>query len=194
MVGAGVTRFCFVVPPDRTDVVSYYGAEAGGRPAAYVVQPSPVGLCDAIFRALPLIRPEEQVVVGLPDSLWFPEHALRFLGDGGLSFLCFPVEEPERFDVVISSDDGEVREMRVKQWEPGSRWIWGAFKLDGATLRALHDLWCERGRADAHVGTLVNAWLARGNSARAVRAGELYLDVGIARDYREAVKLFQEIE
>ena len=192
MVAGGVTRFCFVIAPDKTDILAYYGAEAGGRPAAYVVQDSPAGLCDAIFRALPLIRPEEQVVVGLPDTLWFPEHALRLLPAGGLSFLCFPVAEPERFDAVIAADDGEVREIRVKDEDPRTRWVWGAFKLDGATLQALHDLWCERGREDAYVGTLVTAWIARGGTARAVKAGEVYVDVGSGSGYREALKLVGE--
>jgi len=192
MVFAGVTRVCFVVAPGKSDIVDYYGAEAGGRPATYVVQPRPVGLCDAIFRALPLIRPEEQVVVGLPDTLWFPEHGLRQLGDGGLSFLCFPVADPQRYDAVISGEDGEVREIRVKHQDPGSSWVWGAFKLDGATLRALHDLWLSRGREDVSVGTLVNAWLSHGGSARAVRGGELYLDVGRVGGYREAVRVLAE--
>ncbi len=151
--------------------------------------PRPAGLCDAVFRALPLIRPEDPVVVGLADALWFPEHALRLLGDGGLSFLCFPVAEPERFEAVVAGEDGEVREIRVEHRDPGSRWIWGAFKLDGATLRALHDLWIERRRGDTSVGALVNAWIERGGTARAARAGEVYVDAGTASGYREAARL-----
>jgi dTDP-glucose pyrophosphorylase len=189
LVSGGVTRLCFVIAPGKSDIVAHFGAEAGRRPVAYVVQPRSAGLCDAVFRALPLIRPEDPVVVGLPDALWFPEHALRLLGDGGLSFLCFPVAEPERFEAVVAAEDGEVREIRVEQRDPGTRWIWGAFKLDGATLQVLHDLWCERGREDRRFGTLVNAWLARGGAARAVRAGEVYVDVGTADGYREAIEL-----
>lgn len=192
LVCAGVTRVCFVVAPGKSELVDYYGATAGGVPATYVVQPRAVGLCNAVFRALPLIRPEDQVVVGLPDTLWFPEHALRLLGDGGLSFLCFPVPDASRHEAVLSGDDGEVREIRVKQKDPGSRWIWGAFKLDGATLRALHDSWIERGREDVRVGTLVTAWIQRGGAARAVRAGEVYVDVGTAGGYREAVRLLAD--
>jgi dTDP-glucose pyrophosphorylase len=179
LVAGGATRICFVVATGSLEVVAHYGAEAGKRPAAYVVQPRPRGLCDAVFRALPLIGPEEQVLVVRPDAVWFPEHALRLLGDGGLSFLCFPVAEPERYEAVLSGDDGEVREIRVEEPDPGSRWIWGALKLDGATLRALHDLHGERGREDTCLGTLINAWIARGGSARAVRAGEVYLDAGL---------------
>jgi dTDP-glucose pyrophosphorylase len=179
LIAAGATRICFVVAAGSLEVVAHYGAEAGRRPAAYVIQPRPRGLCDAVFRALPLIGPEEQVLVVRPDAVWFPEHALRLLGDGGLSFLCFPVAEPERYEAVLSGDDGEVREIRVEEPDPGSRWIWGALKLDGATLRALCDLHHERGREDTRLGTLINAWIARGGSARAVRAGEVYVDAGL---------------
>jgi glucose-1-phosphate thymidylyltransferase len=189
MMAAGVTRVCFVISPGATDLLEIHDALPGGVPAAYVIEPRPLGLCSAIFRALPLIRAEEQVVVGAPDALWFPAHALRLLGDGGLSFLCFPVSEPERFEAVVAGDDGEVREIRVADRDPRSRWIWGAMRLDGATLRALHDLWLERGREDVHVGALVNAWLERGGSARAVRAGEVYVDVSTASGMAEARRL-----
>jgi dTDP-glucose pyrophosphorylase len=192
MALAGVTRFCFVIAPGKTELLAYYGADVAGRPAAYVVQDAPLGLCDAIFRALPLIRPEEQVVVGLPDTIWFPEHGLKLLPDGGLSLLCFPTSRPERYEAVLAGEDGEVREIRVARDDPGSRWIWGAFKLDGATLSALFDVWCERGQVDENVGDLVNAWLARGGTARAVKAGEAYVDVDTAADYREALGLLRE--
>jgi glucose-1-phosphate thymidylyltransferase len=193
LVSAGATQVCFVVAAGSSDIVAYHGAEAGGVPATYVVQPRAAGLCDAIFRALPLIRAEDQVVVGLPDTLWFPAHALSKLGDGGLSFLCFPVATPGRFEAVLEGEDGEVRALGVAPRDPGSRWVWGAFKLDGATLRALHELWIERRREDVDVGTLVNAWLERGGAARAVRAGELLLDVGTEDGHREAARLFASL-
>jgi len=56
-------------------------------------------------------------------------------------------------------------------------------------MRELHELWCERGRTDEYIGTLVNAYLARGGSAVGVRAGEAYVDVGTLHGYREAIRL-----
>ena len=40
-----------------------------------------------------------------------------------------------------------------------------------------------------YIGTLVNAYLARGGRATAVCAGEAYVDVGTVRGYREAMNL-----
>ena len=187
MVRGGATRICFVVSPGKADILAYYGGSACSAHVAFTVQPQPAGLCDAIFRALPMIPPDEQVLVGLPDTIWFPADGFRRLPDGGLSFLCFPVERPEHFDAVVAGDDGHVREIQVKQPAPTTPWVWGAFRLDGATLRSLHDLWLRRDRTDEYVGTLVNAWLAEGNAARAVRAGETYVDVGTLHGYREAI-------
>ncbi len=61
--------------------------------------------------------------------------------------------------------------------------------MPGRVLAALHHLWLERGRADEYIGTLVNAYLARGGEALGVRAGRAYVDVGTLHGYREAIRL-----
>jgi dTDP-glucose pyrophosphorylase len=189
LVVGGADKLCFVISPGKSDILEYYGAGVFSARAFYSVQPRASGLCDAIFRAAPLIAPDEQVLVGLPDTIWFPEDALTRLPDGELSFLLFPVDRPELFDAVVCDQAGRVREIQVKQQDASSRWIWGAFKMPGATLQALCDLWHARGQQDEYVGTLVNAWLAGGGSARGVRAGTSYVDVGTVRGYRTAVAL-----
>jgi dTDP-glucose pyrophosphorylase len=189
MVLGGADRICFVVAPGKSDILEYYGNRPCSAHISFTVQQRPAGLCDAVFRALPLIPPNEFVIVGLPDTIWFPVDALRHLGDDPLSFLLFPVDQPERFDAVLIDGLGRVQEIRVKQPDPGSSWIWGAFKLSGDTMRSLFGLWCDRGRRDEYMGTLVNAYLAQGGQAVAVRAGEAYVDVGTLHGYREAIRV-----
>src|SRR5690349_24098224 len=176
MVLGGATRICFVISPGKSDILEYYGGSAYSASLCYSVQPRPEGLCDAIFRALPVIDDREPVLIGLPDTIWFPADALRELPDDRLSFLLFPVERPEFFDAVIADERGRVRELQVKQPRPGSNWVWGAFKMPGSTLQSLYELWVERERRDEYIGTLVNEWLARGGEARAVTAGKSYFD------------------
>jgi glucose-1-phosphate thymidylyltransferase len=187
MILAGADRICFVIAPGKSDILEYYGARGLPARVCYTVQPRPTGLCDAIFQAEPFIGTREFVIVGLPDTIWFPEDALRALGGEPLSFLLFPVDAPERFDAVLTDERGRVREIRVKQPDPGTRWIWGAFKLSSTTLHELYALWEARGRRDEYIGTLVNAWLAEGGRAVGVPAGETYLDVGTLHGYREAI-------
>jgi dTDP-glucose pyrophosphorylase len=186
LVIAGATRICFVISPSKSDIIEYYGGSVYGMPVCYCVQPEPRGLCDAIFRALACVGREEAVVVGLPDTVWFPKDALCSLADDALSFLLFPVEHPQFFDAVVADADGNVQEIQVKQPAPATHWVWGAFKMPGRVLHDLHELWQSRG--DEYVGTLVNAWLAQGGRAHAVRAGRSYLDVGAMDGYLQAVR------
>ena len=190
MALAGVTKICIVVATDKLDILEYYGGSAGAVDLFYAVQPKPAGLCDAIFRALPLIPAGEAVIIGLPDTVWFPEDALRALSDEEFSFLLFPVERPELFDVVLTDEQDAVRQIDVKQPAPRSNWIWGALKMPGEVFAELHRLWSlERSASDVYIGTLVNAYLAGGGRARAVRSGRAYFDVGTLDGYRQAIRL-----
>lgn len=189
MLAAGADRICFVVGPGKADIVQYYGSQRGAADLCYVVQPKAGGLCDAIFRACTLVRPDEDVVVGLPDTIWFPLDGLGRLPQGVLSFLLFPVDRPEAFDAVVTDEAGRVQEIQVKHPDAKSNWIWGAFRMPGHVLHALEALWIERERRDEYIGTLVNAWLQRGGEALGVRAGTAYVDVGTVHGYREALNL-----
>ncbi len=192
MIAAGAERICFVISPWKSDILQYYGGNFGTASIVYAIQGQPRGLCDAIFRASPLIPADEPVLVGLPDTIWFPEHALTLLPDDVLSFLLFPVAQPQLFDAVDTDATGRVREVQVKSAAARTHWVWGAFKMPGRTLHALHALWRARGRSDEYIGTLVNAWIAAGGEARGIRAGESYVDVGTLNGYREANRLLGE--
>jgi dTDP-glucose pyrophosphorylase len=192
LVLGGADRLGFVIGPAKSDIVAYYGCEFAGALIAYVVQPEPAGLCDAVFRFAPFVRPDEAVIVGLPDTIWFPADALAALPDDRLSFLLFPVERPEFFDAVLLDADDRVRAIEVKAAQPASHWIWGAFKMPGAILHQLHRLWLRRGGREHYIGTLINAWLAEGGGAWGVSAGASYVDVGTLNGYREAVRLLSE--
>ena len=192
MVKGGADKIAFVIAPGKFDILQYYGGAVDGAALAYVVQPRPGGLCDAVFRARPLVHPSEPVIIGLPDTVWFPDDALAALPDDRLSFLLFPVEQPELFDAVVTDERSRVLEVRVKSPQAATRWIWGAIKMPGAVLHELHALWEARRGRDEYMGTLINAWIAQGGEAVGVRAGTSYVDVGTVRGYRAALNLLSD--
>ncbi|MDB5359518.1 MAG: Nucleotidyltransferase [Rhodospirillales bacterium] len=194
MVRGGVTKLCFVISPWKSDIAQYYGGAIGDVALAYAIQDQADGLCDAIFRALPVIPPDEPVIVGLPDTIWFPSDALAPLPDDRFSMLLFPVDHPELFDAVETDRDGRVRGIQVKSATASTGWIWGAFKLPGHVLHELHALWNRRDRSDVYIGTLVNAWIAEGGSVWGVPGGESYVDVGTLHGYHHAVHLLEEMD
>lgn len=189
MLAAGVDKLCFVIAPGKSDILEYFGGRFGSAEICYVVQQEALGLCDALFRALPFVAPDEIACIGLPDTIWHPHDGFSLLDDRGLSFLLFPVAEPQRFDAVQFDARGAVTHIDVKSSTARSHWVWGAFKITGRVLRELHALWREPGRGDEYLGTLVNAYLERGGSASAVPAGTTYIDVGTLAGYREALRL-----
>jgi len=192
LVCAGADKICLVVGADKSDIGDYFGAHFGGADLLYVVQPEPRGLCDALFRASVVVDDDEQVAVGLPDTVWFPQGALAGLPDDVLSLLLFPVEHPELFDAVMLDDRDQVIEVRVQQRDPGTDWIWGAFKMPGRVFHELHALWSARECRDEYVGTLLNAYLAAGGTAFGCKAGESYMDVGTLHGYFSALLVLGE--
>ena len=194
MVIAGAEKICFVISPWKSDILRYYGGGYGRANLAYAIQSEARGLCDAIFRALPVVPPDEPVLIGLPDTIWFPDDALAALPDDRLSLLLFPVNQPELFDAVLTDGNGKVQAIEVKASAPRSSWIWGALKLPPGALASLHALWRQRERRDEYLGTLITAWIGSGGEAWGVRAGTSYVDVGTLHGYREAMRLLASPE
>ena len=192
MLNAGVNRVCVVISPAKTDIVSYFGGRIGEAPICYAVQQNPNGLCDALFSALPFVGETDEIYIGLPDTVWFPADGFEYLPDGKFSFLLFPVPHPELFDSVLTDHQGRVEHIQVKQQDAVSEWIWGAFKLTGAHLKSLHQLWIERRTSDEYIGTLVNAYLEQGGTVWGIKRGDVYVDVGTLDGYREAVRVLSD--
>jgi glucose-1-phosphate thymidylyltransferase len=194
MIRGGADRICLVIGSGKSDILEYFGSTFRGAALVYVVQQEPAGLCDAIFRASPLIADDECVAVGLPDTIWFPDHGLAALPDDELSFLLFPVERPELFDAVLLDRNDRVREIRVKEQDPGTHWIWGAFKMPGRIFHELRSLWLDRSCEDEYFGTLINAYLAAGGTALGRKEGHAYVDVGTLEGYRAAMMMLSTDE
>ena len=65
---AGAEKLCFVIGAGKSDILEYYG-NLDGVSVLFTVQPHPAGLCDAIFRAAPIVSDVESVAIGLPATI-----------------------------------------------------------------------------------------------------------------------------
>ncbi len=188
MIAAGARQICMVISAEKSDIVRYYAERDYAAEIFYAVQPKPRGLCDALFRAESFVGADDTVLIGLPDTIWFPENAYRAALDAGpeVNLVLFPVENPQAFDAVLRDASGRVEQVVVKQENPGSNWIWGAVTASGRAFHELRALWESRHRADEFLGDLLNAYLAAGNAVRATANGEHYMDVGTIEGYHNA--------
>ena len=106
---SGADKICFVICTGKSDILEYFGAQYGSANLVYAVQPEPLGLCDAVFRACPLIGPDETVAIGLPDTIWYPESGFAALPDDVLSFELPPIRLPNGSGTVPEQYSVRVR-------------------------------------------------------------------------------------
>lgn len=188
MLLAGADRLCFVISGEKSDLVRFYARSHRAGPIFFALQPQPAGLCDAVFRASPLVRTQEPVLIGLPDTVWFPRHAFVHALRAGLHLITFPVARPEDFDAVQEGEPGSVRRVEVKQSGDASRRIWGAITAPGPVFLRLERLWRARGCQDQYLGDLFNAWLDLGEPVSCDHQGTRYYDIGTPGGYEQALQ------
>jgi len=189
MIAAGAEQICMVISAEKADIVRYFASRDYAAQIFYVVQRTAQGLCDAVFRAEPFARSHDRVLIGLPDTIWFPENAYRTALDfapAEVNLVLFPVENPSAFDAVVCDEQGYVSAVEVKQERAHSHWIWGAITASGDAFSALKQLWESRHRSDTYMGDLFNAFIVAGNAVRGIHGGELYIDVGTLEGYHRA--------
>jgi dTDP-glucose pyrophosphorylase len=193
MIAAGAEQICMVISAEKTDLIRYFAERTYAAEIFYVVQHQPQGLCDALFRAEPFAQHHDFVLIGLPDTIWFPENGYRQslstlkTSAADVNLLLFPVNNPVAFDAVVFDEHGFVREVEVKRNDAHSHWIWGAVTTTGSAFRNLKLLWESRHRDDEYLGYLLNAYISAGNPVRSICAGETYMDVGTLEGYHQAL-------
>lgn len=178
-----------VISAEKADIIRYYAEQNYAAEIFYLVQRKPQGLCDALFRAAPFARSHQEVLIGLPDTIWFPENAYLpslDLEQTDVNLVLFPVPNPAAFDAVVCDEQGYVKEVQVKTDAAASNWIWGAVTTTGDSFHRLKLLWESRHRTDEYLGDLMNAFIAAGNIVRGRHCGEVYMDVGTLEGYRKA--------
>ncbi|MGH9418050.1 MAG: sugar phosphate nucleotidyltransferase [Terriglobales bacterium] len=187
MLLAGADRICLVISADKPDLLRYWGQLQLAARVFFLVQPQPLGLCDAVFRAAPFVEPGERVLIGLPDTVWYPELAFRFGLRDSPHLITFPAARPEVFDAVIPAPGSCVARVEVKAPGSAQRRVWGAITSPGRDFLALKQLWRQRRCQDHYLGHLFNAWIAGGGQLSYDDQGTNYWDIGTPAGYERAL-------
>ena len=142
MLHGGADKICFVISPGKSDIMEYYGAGYGGGYRLCRATDARVGCVmpsSGPFRR----RAPKQVIVGLPDTVWFPEEALAHCLTP-LSFLLFPVGAAR----IVRR--GRARSGRQRSGDPGEAPAsghelgLGRVQDAGGRVLASSELWARR--------------------------------------------------
>ncbi len=124
---AGATRCITVVSPDKLEIVRVLGASEQDMALAYVVQPEPRGMADALRCARPWLE-DADVVFAMPDTVFLPTGAVaevhRRRGSADVMLGVFPTNEPERLGPVELEGDGRVVRIHDKPSPAPRRNTW----------------------------------------------------------------------
>ncbi len=168
MIRGGADKICFVISPGKSDIMEYYGGELRRRrPSPMWCSRSASGLCDAIFRAAPLIaagragdrRPARHRLVSR-------RRALRSCPTTRCPSCSSRSSSPSSSMPWCSTRADGVLEIQVKQQRRRLALDLGRVQDAGPRpARARASSGASATAGDEYIGTLVNAYLAAGGEA-----------------------------
>jgi NDP-sugar pyrophosphorylase family protein len=171
-------RIRVITRPAKQDV-AHHARKLG----AELVLGEPPDVAQSLLLGLVGLDPDDEVLVGFPDSIWEPPDGfarlVALLRDGGheVALGLFRAPDPERSDVVVLGAQGLVCGVEIKPPEPASDLIWGCCAARASALAGL-----ER---QHEPGLLFDALAAEGRVA-GLELSDQWTDVGTPEALREA--------
>ena len=193
---AGAERCVTVVSPDKLEVVRVLGATDGGMALAYVVQPEPRGIPDALRCARPWLD-DADVLFAMHDTVFLPTdalvraHRLRTDSKADVVLGVFPTAEAERLGPVDFDDTGKVLRVDDKPRHAPHKNTWGVASWSPRFTSFCCD-WDQaqekRGAAERPLGHAFAAAVEEGLDVRATMfdAGSFF-DIGTPDGLRAAL-------
>lgn len=200
--GAGAERCVVMVSPDKWDVLRVLGHGEGlSLSLAYLVQPEPRGLPDAVRCARPWIG-DSDVLFAMPDTIVLPADSMRQVWQKRVStgadlvLGVFPADEPERLGPVEMAPDGSVLRILDKPGHREQMTTWGVACWSAAFTDFCIEWGAARERSGAGEPAIGHAFEAARQAGMKVEAcafqGGVYLDIGTPHGLRDALRAVAE--
>ena len=127
---AGITRAYFILRKGKWDIPSYYGdGTMLNMNIAYLMMNLPYGVPYTIDQAYPFIK-DSKVAFGFPDIIFHPSDAFIHLveeqesSEADLVLGLFPVENPQKFDMVEQDSTGRIKKIDIKPKKSHLKLTW----------------------------------------------------------------------
>lgn len=165
---------------------------------AYVIQPSPAGIADAVLQAEPFIKGEDFLVV-LGDTLLFPKDALKLL-DNANQVMTTTVEDPTKHGMVECFEKERIMEElqrnnpldalglnlnkiaeKPKQWdslENGNLGICGAYRFNHKIFDAIGNINPNEKTGELEISDAINGLVGEGEVVKVKVFEGTYIDMG----------------
>ena len=190
----GASRCVTVISPEKLEVVRVLGATQDAMSLAYVVQPEPGGMPQALVRARPWLE-NDDVVFAMPDTIFLPSdalarvHAERIQAGADVMIGVFPTDEPERLAPVELDANGAIVRIHDKPARAPQANTWGVASWSPRFTAFCCDWEAARDETrEGAIGHVFEAARVAGLDVRAMVFGEgRFLDIGTPRGLRAAL-------
>ena len=184
---ASIENCWVIISPTKTEIVRYLvsGEEFDLR-LAYLTQPQPRGLADAVDHAFPWVR-DKHVSLALPDTVFEPVSAIDTLRQittntkADLVLGLFPTARPEQLGPVELAPDGRVVAVLDKPLTTTLRNTWGVALWSPRFTHLLHEFMATHCNSASEVvlGHAFQLAVDQGLNVRGIFFDEgMFLDVG----------------
>ena len=197
---AGVNEVYIVLGDGKWDIPKYLGnGVLFDINIAYLIQGLTYGSPYTVDQAYPFVK-DSVIVFGYPDVLFEPQDAF-------LSLLCklekceadiilgvFPVDNPQKVDMIDMSDDGKVRKIVIKPKQTDLQYAWGIAVWNPSFTYFMHKYLHNKGNIqpshpELHMGDVIQAAILEGLNVEGLLVSESpLLDIGTGDDLLKAVK------
>jgi glucose-1-phosphate thymidylyltransferase len=127
---AGITKSYIVVRKGKWDIPAYLGdGEILNMHLAYLTMRLPFGAPYTVDQAYPFVK-DAVVAFGFPDIIFQPDNAFVRLRErqadtsADIVLGVFPVDEPQKWDMVDICDDGRVKQVLIKPIKTDLQYTW----------------------------------------------------------------------
>lgn len=196
---AGVTRTYVVLREGKWDIPAYLGdGSQAGLHLAYLMMGLPYGTPYSVDQAYPFIQ-QAIVALGFPDMILGPENIFgklleyQRLNHADVALGLFPVDRPEKVDMVELSRDGKVERIVIKPQYTDLQLTWGVTVWTPVFSCFMHDFLAShqkiaRGEQELFMGDIVQAAIKEGLGVYGLQVSELpFIDIGTPEDLERAV-------
>jgi len=127
---AGCSHIFFIIKEGKWDIPKYYGdGSQFNTQIGYLMMDVPYGTPFTVDQAYPYVK-DKYVSLGFPDVVINPENAFQKLythiknTQADIVLGLFPVDRPEKCDMVKLDENGQVTEIVIKEKDQGLKYSW----------------------------------------------------------------------
>lgn len=186
---AKVDRIFINTAEDKTDLIRYLSTKSPYRDHLVFLVRERKGLLDGIIQPAQFLRASDELIFGLPDTIWFPKNSFSQIikQPGKLVLGLFDTGTPERFDSVVIGKNNRIISVEVKVPRPMTKWTWAIGKIRVGEIPKLTNL-ASRQQGTPLFGLALNAYAMKNPSYAVELKNSHCLDIGQPEDYRLAEK------